>query len=224
MALSLNPHFFYEPIATQDGGRVIKRIVLPKEPIEITNPRIKGQQVKFGQTFNADNRWADALTLSAKNISSQPITSLRIAVYFRVNSTVEHLVNMSLLYDEFEIAPEETVQISTNPKMNAMLIAEVARGGKSIDFSKAEIQVDKVYFKDGTVWSQGSMFSISPDNPKDVKKISALPASEHVKPLRYLTVSYTKKEDVGPCHASKLVLDSCYNIAQICNTYFDEVD
>jgi hypothetical protein len=206
--------------STQQQSRIKQVKVSRSEPVELSQLRVKGQAVDFGQGFQLDENWVDGVEVDVKNVTTKAIVKLRISLYVPVNDTVKHSADFGFKYAK-RIAPGATVKVSTDKEVNDKIKAKLAAGGKSIRYDDAEVRVDSLTFEDGTIWAQGTLYRPDPDDPSKFVEVkeAAKVIDRRGGPVSFKTVSF-KIDDTFPSCGKRQVIayTSCFNFPEHCNT------
>ncbi|MET0623642.1 MAG: hypothetical protein ABW250_11730 [Pyrinomonadaceae bacterium] len=161
--------------AQGNSKTVVREHPAPREPVEITPPRVNGRETAFSEAFQGGSDWISKLSFKVKNRSKTPITYARIDITFPETTAsgpkMLHQIfigqradNPSTLNNPpLYLMPKEAMDISL-----ASQIGEIERLVKSrhpsLDaISKIAAGLGEVMFADGTLYSGGALFKRNPD-------------------------------------------------------------
>jgi hypothetical protein len=170
----------YSTAPQQPQERVIKRMpVEQNEPLAITDIKIDGRSVSFGQKFVADDDWMRTLVFSIKNISDKRILFVNLDLFFtRPPGSKDQMAMFNLLgYGNWAlqrrppteeerlkgIAAGETVQVElSNQRFDDLkrFLTDV----RYPNVTQVDVKLGVAIFEDDTMWS-GEEFRRDPQNP-----------------------------------------------------------
>lgn len=163
----------------QPRGRLIKQLPISgNHPLVITEMKVNGRPVSFGEKFDADDDWLKNLVISVENRSDKRILFASIQLQFPRPPGFHEKISLSdIPYGnrEIEIRPptqaERLVGIAPGQTVNMQLTSErfngaremlVATGyGSSID--NVHLRVNSVIFEDDTMWKMGRILQRDPN-------------------------------------------------------------
>jgi hypothetical protein len=169
----------------QEPEKVILQDVplIGKDPLEITEIKVKGKALKVAEKFVEDGEWLNEATFKLKNTYSKPITYIQINVDFpeierRENGAIlehqiyfgRHPIYKSDERPEIRILPGDSIEVSLASEYERIKrMIELAKRTpeqmkRPISYiSKTVIGINEVAFDDGTLYSGGRMHVRNPD-------------------------------------------------------------
>jgi hypothetical protein len=158
-------------VAGRVQGRVLERQVLPFEPIEITEVRVKGQAVELNTPLTDDTDWLQGLTFRVKNISGKPISHISIELHVNPPESgylpkVTHISAGSSPYSpKGTLEPAKTLVAPDG--FTEIMFKENAYDGYKYELqaSKVHVRVGMVFFTDDTAWKEGVLLRRDLNNP-----------------------------------------------------------
>jgi hypothetical protein len=148
-----------------------------KDPLEITEIKVKGRERKAGEGFVEDGEWLNDTTFKLTNKYSKPIAYLQINVNFPeilskkvLGATFQYQIflgrhpeHKSDERPELLIMPGDTIEVS--------LASEYAEIKRMIELTKTPvnsinrivIKLSEAAFNDDTLYSGGRMYERNPD-------------------------------------------------------------
>ncbi len=161
---------------TQGRGRAISREHAPdNEPVIISDIRVRGNPIRFGERFDGNDTWLREITFKVKNRSNKPITYLRLDFLFpetRATGPVmaQQLflgqradITSSLSNEPLLLMPNESVEVSLDSQFERFR-ALIQHRYPSIDhINEITVSLGEVMFEDGTLYSGGDVFRRNPD-------------------------------------------------------------
>ncbi len=157
----------------QGEERTIEKLSWSFEPVEIMSIKAKGRDLEFGRSFHDEEDWLTGLTITAKNISDQSISSIELELIFPRAEGNDYVHFMHYGKDPSardatlvrQVPPGETAEIKINPLNIAIIHDQLVGLGYSPKVQRAQIRVRSVTFTDGTMWSGDFILSPDPQNP-----------------------------------------------------------
>ena len=179
LACGLSP---FASTAQEQRERVIQRIALPNEPVEVLEVEVGGRAVKLNSVFTAGRDWLKGLKLKMKNVSEQPIVFAEIMIKIPKSGTMEHPLGIPVRYGQLPPPPGEAVSTSAPKPVSHGKVIELVLSDKTFNTAKSflsEHQVMEVgevkmfglmiIFDDGTGWNEGVRLRRDPSNPRKWK-------------------------------------------------------
>ena len=177
-----------QPSSRQSDEKLIERKVLPREPLEVSDLRVKKVKVVPSQKFSAMSLsekaggpiedWLENLEFSLKNTTDRKITYILLEIQFpetEVNGPmmVNHLRigippkasgEQSKYYEPLDLNPENKFTY-TLPARELKLMKEflALRKFHLEDLNKAIIKIAYVIFYDGIMWFNGDYYRPNPN-------------------------------------------------------------
>lgn len=160
----------------QDGGKtVVKHFAPANEPVEVTEPKIKGRDIKLGDIVKEGSDWLKHLTFKVKNKSDAPITFLQVDLDFPETSATGSVMMHQLFIGQspdigstrnnqaLRLNPNESISISLEPEYGNIKRLIELRQPPVENINKVVIRLGEVMFEDGRRYSGGSLFRRNPD-------------------------------------------------------------
>jgi hypothetical protein len=163
----------------QEPEKVILQDVpfIGKDPLEITEIKVKGKAVKVAEKFVEDGEWLNEATFKLTNTYSKPVTYIQINVDFPEivsnGAVLEHQIYLGQ-HPEYKsdlapvrILPGDSIEVSFASEYERMkrmieLGSKLAKRPAN-NISKIVIQLNEAAFDDGTLYSGGRMHARNPD-------------------------------------------------------------
>jgi len=152
--------------------------VIGKDPLEITEIKVKGKALKVAEKFVEDEEWLNEATFKFTNTYSKPITYIQINVDFpeikRGNGAIlEYQIYLgrhpekSPQTPEIRILPGDSIEYSFASEYE-QIKRQIELGSKvtkrpTNNVSKVVIGINEVAFDDDTLYSGGRMHERNPD-------------------------------------------------------------
>jgi hypothetical protein len=161
--------------AQGNSKTVVREHPAPREPAEITPPKLNGRATAFGEAFQGDSDWISKLTFKLKNRSKTPITYARIDITFPETAAsgpkMLHQIfigqrpdNPSTLDNPpLYLMPKESIDISLASQVGKIERLVKSRHPSLDAVSKIAVGLGEVMFADGTLYSGGAHFKRNPD-------------------------------------------------------------
>ena len=154
--VSITAKFAQGPVIAQLTQTIITKLDAPGEPVQVLDVRVLGESVSFAIPFTASsNNWVDDLGLTLKNSSKKVITGVKASLSFKLTGKKEE-VAFVLRYSG-KVQPEQTLEALSSPQY-LHLESTIRSRGETIDFTKASLTIEQVFFDDDTLWAQGALF------------------------------------------------------------------
>ena len=160
----------------QGSGRAITRESAPdNEPVIISDIRVRGNAVRFGERFDGDDTWLREITFRVKNRSNKPITYLQLDFLFpETRATGPVLLQQLLLGRRSDInstLSNEPLLLMPNESLEVSLASQLERFSRLIQLrypslghiNEVAINLNEAMFEDGTLYSGGAIFRRNPD-------------------------------------------------------------
>ena len=172
---------FNATTAQEVKQRVIARMPVEKdEPLAITDVKVNGQNVTFGQKFSADDEWLGSLVFTVKNTSDKRMLFASIRLQFPRPAGSQETISVHDIYwgnsglqtqlpkpDErlAEIKPGETADITLTTQQFAELknFLSLTHYAHSID--RVSLSIGHIIFDDDTMWYAGAIARRDPKDP-----------------------------------------------------------
>lgn len=165
---------------SQQQERIIKRLPSENDLIAVTDLKVNGRPVSFGQKFDADDDWLKGLIISVRNKSNKIILFVSIGLRFpRSPGSPEKISVSDIPYGNRElltrspiaeerligIAPGETGDVQLTPSRFDDLRVFLAGTGYPSSIEKVNLRLDRVIFEDDTMWDGSSLLYRDPKDP-----------------------------------------------------------
>ena len=156
--------------------RVIEKIALRNEPLEILELRSKTNHITLGQAFLSGDDWLEGMTFRLKNVSGKALRRAELELEFPEikmdNGTFLLTIHCGQIpdlpdADSIEmpsVQPDQTLELKFDDSTYAALSQRVFANRGSV--TKARVLISTVYFADGTAWHHGFWHRRDPNNPK----------------------------------------------------------
>lgn len=170
-----------------NGERLLKKGAHRKPVTEIVGLKVKGNAVEFGRKIDADDDWLKGLTVTVRNVSSEPIVYLELEVrVFGDKEDKEAAGKLPVIYplsygnyhstDPTQapapappqtVEPGSTLDITLTDKDYEFLMSALSANAYPLTIKYAELSVTDIIFADGTRWYKGMRLRRDPKNPAE---------------------------------------------------------
>jgi hypothetical protein len=160
---------------SQDTHRVVEKISLKNEPLEIMELRSKARIMKLGEAFPSGDDWLEGMRFKLKNVSGKALRRAELELEFPEIKLGDgtflftiHLGQIPDLPDADSIEmplvqPDETFELKFDDLTYAGLRQRVFQG---VSVTKVRVLISTAYFADGTAWHHGFWHKRDPNNPR----------------------------------------------------------
>jgi hypothetical protein len=172
MALSGTGRFSKEP--GQAKEKVIEAPRPPDAPVQIDELKVSGKSIKVADKFEADESWLSHLSLKLKNKSSKTVVGIQMDLFFPETKATGNMMAFPLKFGQEPLAGSgspprltsgDTTEIALSQNEYAKLKNFIERRHSIGSINKVTVQVNTIYFEDGTIWSYGSWVRRDSANP-----------------------------------------------------------
>lgn len=176
--------------AVQEQDRVVNRLRRIPLPVNIKAVKTKKGDVGLGQKFPGDDDWFRQLSISVQNTSGKTIVYIGGGFLFpnqelQPGEQAPPPLYHRFMYGHHPLAPEgaqppdAAVGIKPGGAFNLTLpgdeflsVKQKLRGlGYPAGIKEISVNIEEIYFDDGTAWSGGSWYQRDPDSPEKYKKV-----------------------------------------------------
>lgn len=198
-----------------ESQRILTKSSWRNEPLKIERIKIKSGEIETGKGFFAGEEWYNGLTITARNISTKPISRIEYRLSFPPAGGFSETVpsySVNLVYgrdpssEEAKkiklIMPGESVEVRLLDANLPYIKAALKDVGIPEPVWQAEIQLDSVTYDDGKMWANDMIFHPDPKNP--LQKVDPKLSEEDIKrikesqPPQEVSCNIEKKPDVNP--------------------------
>ena len=156
-------------------SKAIKRNAIYRDaPVEVAELRVKDQTVAFDEAFEAGPEWLKDVSLKIRNSSETNIVCIWVKVVFHETTPhpSQHLIivgqptNTASIRDRrpLELKPGEVLRLSLADEYKELkTLVEHSMAVESV--SRLNLEVDRAYFDDGTMWDMGGTYRPDPERP-----------------------------------------------------------
>lgn len=147
-----------------------------KDPLEITEIKVKGIERKAGKSFNEDGEWFSDISFKLTNTYSKPIVYLQINVNFpevvskkMPGATLQHqiLLGRHPIYKsdrpELLIMPGDSIEVSFASEYERISRVIALMKTPVNNINRIGISLSEAAFNDDTLYSGGRMHERNPD-------------------------------------------------------------
>lgn len=167
---------------SQGQDRSIRKLKLPKEPVEISSVKNKTRKLKLDEKFLADDDWLRGFTVTLVNTSGKNITSLSVELTFLRpaghETSGEPPLGYPMRFNPSPFQPEYALRdksrvVKPGETIDLVLRDDEYEGIKRFleqlnypgGARRVEIMIHTVGFDDGTAWAAGTRFHPDADKP-----------------------------------------------------------
>lgn len=175
----------FNPTTAQEAKqRVIARMPVEKdEPLVITDVKVNGKSITFGQKFNANDDWLKSLVVTVKNTSDKRVLFASIELFMQQPDGARGMFD--IFYGPWALQNRQ-------PKPEEQLVGippgEIAEIGFSVQryvgltsflndthigpsVENVKVRFGSVIFADDTMW-RGGFFRRDPTNPRSWNNVN----------------------------------------------------
>ncbi len=162
----------------QEQERVLEKVSLKNEPVEVSEIKAKNKPVSFDHRFASSDDWLKGLTFKLKNISTKPIIHAAIELDFPEVRSQDAPFTLSLQYGQVPdlpnpdvaqgapVPPDESADLVLDEEIYEGLKRVIERYGKSPSVTRVRVRISTIIFQDGTAWRNGFQHRRDPNNPR----------------------------------------------------------
>ena len=164
---------------SQESTRVLEKIQLKNEPIEIMEVRVGNKNgIRLGDSFQANEDWLSGLTFKVKNVSGKQIVRIELELQFpevKFNNAVFVLpvqygqvpdLEEPAVDNQGPVAPDAIVRMPVDHDTYGGIKRIINGNGNAFGVSKVRVRVSTIIFVDGTAWRNGYLHTRDPNNPR----------------------------------------------------------
>jgi hypothetical protein len=162
----------------QTSKKSIKLAPTLKSPLKLSELKVAGREIKFGEDFEAETDWIKNLSFKLENISGKRIVFLSVNVNFPETRLTGNMMSYAVTFGQrpglpLPTIPNEPLLLLPNETINVSLDREKERLSKFVGerqsietIQKIELEFSTVIFDDKTAWMAGSFMQQDPNNPR----------------------------------------------------------
>lgn len=181
--------------AKQSDDRVVTKFRRIPLPVNIKAIKTKRGGVRAGEKFKGEDDWFKRLTVSVENTSGKTI--IYVGGGFLFPNAENQGTDPAPLYHRFmygchplapegattsaaavSVRPGETLEITLPEGDFSSLRHKLDTLGYPASIKEIKINIEEVYFDDGTAWRAGSLYRRDPDNPQKYRRLEKKTAEE----------------------------------------------
>ena len=178
------------PALTQNQyERVIRKAVIPFEPVKVLEVTVREQVITFGNTFTADDDWLEGMRFKLKNTSGKPIVHLEVGLYIPESVTGSYPFLIPITFGPIpsalddrclsdvanKLADGNEVEVVFTPEQYKAIRQTFASKGIDKPIFDIDVRLGMVIFDDCTAWIEGQRMRRDPKKPN---KWNAIPLYE----------------------------------------------
>src|SRR2546423_757867 len=160
---------------SQETQRVVEKISLKNEPLEIAELRSKTKIVSMGQAFPSGDDWLEGMTFKLKNVSGKALRRAELELEFPEVKLGDGTFLFTIHYGQIpdlpdadsiempSVQPDEKFDLKFDDSTYASLRRRVFQG---LSVTKVRVLISTAYFADGTAWHHGFWHRRDPNNPR----------------------------------------------------------
>ncbi len=173
------------PNHAQKSGIMTLEILKSNEPVNIVSLTIDDKEILSDQKFLPSKYWQNALRINFKNDTTKAIACIDFGIFLKsdpdqpyeipLHTRVQYCLQKQAsdgVTETSEIKPTGDHAVYRVPLSNddsTVMSSLSEKYGK--DRRLIEVQVQRITFDDGMVWSLGSWYRIDPKNPDKLQRI-----------------------------------------------------
>lgn len=206
--------------------RVVEKIAVRNEPLEISEMKSKTDKITLGKVFPSGDNWMEGLTFTLKNVSGKALRRAELELEFPDVLMENRMLLLSIHYGQIPdlpdadsvempvVQPHQTFELKFDDSMVAAVSQRASANQGSI--TKIRVLISTVYFTDGTAWRHGFWNRRDPNNPRKWLIIEQ-PLEQNAKrdPARAKSLSHHAANKSQPPAAGSTV-----SAEEPCNTTF----
>ena len=190
-AAGLLPGTSFNPgAAKQEQDRIVNKLRRITFPVNIKTVKTKKGGVELGQKFPGDDDWFKQLSISVENTSGKTIFYIGGGFLFPNKELQPGEQAPPPLYHRFmygyhplvpegarppdagiSIKPGETFNLTLSDEEFPSVKRKLEGLGYPGSIKEISVNIEEIYFDDGTAWIAGSWYQRDPDNPKKYKEV-----------------------------------------------------
>jgi hypothetical protein len=173
----------------QSTDRVVTKLSRKELPVKVKTLKTKKGVEELEKQFDGEDDWFNGLTIKVENISGKTITYLaggflfpRLAKDVQADSPPRYHRFMYGRYPQapsdsalssqlISIKPGETLDISILQSEYDSIRQQLNDLGYPVSIREISINIEEIYFDDGTAWIVGSWYRRESDNPSKYYRI-----------------------------------------------------
>jgi hypothetical protein len=197
-AVVLLPGASFSPgAAIQEQDRVVNKLRRIPLPVKIKVVKTKKGDVGLGQKFPGDDDWFKQLSISIENISGKTIIYIGGGFLFPNQALQPGEQASPPLYHDFmygrhplapegalppdagiSIKPGEVFNLTLSDDEFSSVKGKLKRLGYPASIKEISVNIEEIYFDDGTAWSGGGWYKRDPDSPGKYKEVRDKPEEQ----------------------------------------------
>lgn len=172
IALSAKDRFSQQ--TGQVKNKVVEALYPPDAPVQVEELTVSGKFIKLGDKFEADESWLSHLSLKIKNKASKTVVRIKMDLFFPETKASGNMMAFPISFGQDPLAGSgsptrltagDATDISLSENEYARLKNFIERRHSVGSIHKVTLQINTIYFEDGTIWSYGSWVRRDPTNP-----------------------------------------------------------
>lgn len=212
------------PVSAQERRpRVIQRIALPDEPVEVLGAEVGGRAAKLNAVFDAEQDWLKGLKVRMRNTSDKSIVFAEALILIPKSGTMEHPFGLPVRYGRMPPSPGEAAPSSATKPVPHGKVFELTVSDQAFDTAKNFLAEHKaadivdvklaglmIIFEDDTGWNEGLKMRRDTNNPGRWKSGSAPVRSGTETVFRKVGYAHPLKSSRRVAALEEVLPDSCY--------------
>jgi hypothetical protein len=180
-------------VYAQNEKKVIKLANTVKPQLKFTDVKVRQQDRKFDESFNAEAEWVKSLSFKLESISDKPIVYLEVNINFPETRATGNLISYPIRFGQLPnstlkqlnkpmlLKSGETLEVSLEKEKDR--IYKFVNSRQSIEsIQKVELEIGFIVFEDKTAWAAGAFLRQDANNPSKYNPIendsSIIPSTE----------------------------------------------
>ncbi|MEO7969893.1 MAG: hypothetical protein ABI698_01235 [bacterium] len=147
-------------------------------PVSVIGLKVSGKQREAGTKFDDDENWLSRLSLRISNKTNKPIVGIQMDLFFPETKATgnmmafpfwfgsDPLVNPQAVTERKRLDIADAVDVPFTESSYLALKRFVERRHPMRDIHQVRLQINTIYFEDGSIWSYGSWVQRDRSNPR----------------------------------------------------------
>lgn len=160
----------------QSDKKTVKLAKTIRPQLKLTNLKVAQQDIKFGESFDAEADWVKNLSFKLENISDKKILYIRVNVNFPETRLTGYMMSYQVSFGQrpdsklkqinppMLLKPGEILEVSLDKEKDRIYNFVGERQPIEL-IREVELEMGFILFEDRTAWSVGSFMRQDPDNP-----------------------------------------------------------
>lgn len=147
-------------------------------PVSVIGLKVSGKSREAGTKFDDDENWLSRLSLRISNKTNKTIVGIQMDLFFpetRATGNMmafpfwfgsDPMVNPQAVSERKQLDIADAVDVPFTESSYSALKRFVERRHAMRDIHQVRLQINTIYFEDGSIWSYGAWVERDPSNPR----------------------------------------------------------